>query len=135
MSSPYGSISVQGLYNGEIQLTSNVTTTSGTAAVITGLTVTPPAGTYHVNFSGWFTHSTGNATVTLSVYAGGTQNAGSVRTFMPFSGSVGSANNGLTAGTNAIVTVNGSQTITIEWLTSAATATIHVANFDYVKIG
>jgi hypothetical protein len=135
MSSPYGSISVQGLYNGEIQLTSNVTTTSATAVVITGLTVTPPGGTYFISFSGWFTHSTGNATVTLSIFAGGTQNAGSVRVFMPFSGAVGSANNGMTAGTNAIVTVNGAQAITIEWLTSAATATVHVGNFDYMKIG
>jgi hypothetical protein len=135
MSSPYGSISVQGLYNGEIQLTSNVTTTSGTAAVITGLTVTPPGGTYLISFSGWFTHSTGNATITISVFAGGTQNAGSVRTLMPFSGSIGAANNGLTAATNAIVTVDGTQAITIEWLTSAATATIHIANFDYIKIG
>lgn len=125
----------QGLYSEEVQLTSNVTTTSSSASVITGLSVTPPAGTYFVSFSGWFTHSTGNATVTVSVYAGGTQNSGSVRTFMPFSGAIGSANNGLTAGTNAIVTVNGTQAIAIEWLTSASTATIHVANFDILKIG
>jgi hypothetical protein len=133
--SAFGSISVQGLFNTEIQLTSTVTTTSASNAVITGLTTTPPAGIYLVQFGGWFTHSTGNATITISIFAGGSQNAGSVRTFVPFTGAVGGANNGIEAGTNAIVTVNGTGAIAAEWLTSASTATIHVANLDIMKIG
>jgi hypothetical protein len=133
--SAYGSIAVQGLYNQETSFSSNITTTSATAVVMTGMTITPPAGTYLVIFSSWFTHSNGNATVTIGIYVAGVQNAGSVRTTIPFTGAVGGANNGQEAGTNAIVSVNGSQAIALEWLTSTGTATAHAGTFDIVKIG
>lgn len=133
--SAYGSIAVQGLYNSESTVTSNQTTTSGTDAVIPGLTVTPPAGTYLVIMSGWFTHSTGNDTVTISIYSAATKNASSVRVFMPLSSSPLAGNNGLTSTTNAIVTVDGSQAISTQWHTNGATATIHIANMDIIKIG
>lgn len=135
MSSQYGAISQQGLYNTEVAFSSNITTTSTTDVVITGMTITPPAGTYMAVFGTWFTHSNGNATVNLSVYAGGVQSTGSIRVVMPFSGSLGAANNGMPSGTNAIVTVNGSQAIAIEWHTSTGTATAHNGTMDIIKIG
>lgn len=135
MSSPLGSISVQGLYNSELGFSSNITTTSATDVVITGMTVTPPAGTYLVIFSTWLTHSTGNATVTISIYSGGTQSANTIRTTLPFTGAVGGANNGVGLSTNGIVTVNGAQAIATEWHTSAATATAHNGSMDILKIG
>lgn len=135
MSTQYGSIAVQGLHNVETAFSSNITTTSASAVVMTGMTSTPPAGTYLVIFSSWFTHSNGNATVTMSIFAGGVQNTGSIRTTIPFTGAVGGANNGQTAGTNAIVTVNGAQAIALEWLTSTGTATAHNGTLDMVKIG
>lgn len=130
-----GSISVQGLFNSETNFSSNITTTSATDVVLTGMTVTPPAGTYLVIFGAWLTHNVGNATVTISIYIGGVQNTASIRTTLPFSGAVGSANNGMTTSTNAIVAVNGSQAIALEWHTSSATATAHNGNFDIIKIG
>jgi hypothetical protein len=130
-----GSISVQGLYNAETAFSSNITNASTTNVVMTGMTITPPAGTYLVIFSTWLTHSNGNATVTMSIFAGGVQNTGSIRTTLPFTGAVGGANNGLEAGTNAIVTVNGSQAIALEWLTSTGTATAHNGALDIVKVG
>lgn len=135
MPSKYGSISVQGLYNIETNFSSNITNASTSNVVMTGMTSTPPAGTYLVIFSSWFTHSNGNATVTLSIFVGGSQNTGSIRTFIPFTGAVGGANNGAMAGTNAIVTVNGAQAVALEWLTSTGTATAHNGTFDLIRIG
>jgi hypothetical protein len=123
-----------GITNVETAFSSTITTTSATDVVMTGMTTTPAAGTYLVVFSSWFTHSNGNATVTFSIYAGASQSAGSIRTTTPFEGSIGSANNGKEAGTNAIVTVNGSQAIALEWHTSAATATAHDGTMDVVRL-
>jgi hypothetical protein len=135
MSSTYGYITTQGLYNSEASFSSNITTTSATDVVLTGMTITPPAGTYFVTFSTWLTHSTGNATVTISLYVGGTQNAGTIRTTVPFTGAIGGANNGMGISTNGIVTVDGSQAIALEWHTSASTATAHNGTLDILKVG
>lgn len=120
--------------NAALKFTANITTTSTTDVVLTGMTTTPAAGTYLVTFSTWLTHSNGNATVTMSIFAGGAQAASTARTTLPFSGAVGSANNGLEAGTNGIVTVNGSQAIALEWHTSTGTATAHAGELDIVRV-
>lgn len=135
MSSQYGSIAVQGLYNNEISFTSTITTTSTTDVVLTGMTITPPAGIYFVSFSTWMTNTTGNQTATVSIYAGGSQKASSAMTIIPFSGAVGSINGGVSVATNGIVTVNGAQAIAIEWHTAGGTASAHNGTFDIIKIG
>jgi hypothetical protein len=133
--SPYGSISVQGLYNAEVSFTSTITTTSTTDVVMTGITITPPAGTYLVEFSTWMTNTTGNQPATISIYAGGVQKASSAMTIIPFSGAVGSVNDGVSVSTNGIVTVNGTQAIAIEWHTAGGTASAHNGTMDIIKIG
>lgn len=130
-----GSISVQGLYSSELSFSSNITTTSSTDVVLTGMTVTPPAGTYLVIFSTWLTHSNGNATVTMSLYVGGVQKADSIRVVIPFQGSIGSITQDIPVSTQGQVTVNGSQAIAIEWRTSTGTATAHNGTFNILKIG
>lgn len=134
MSSPLGSISVQGLYNSEVSFTSNVTTTSTTDVVFTGMTITPPAGTYLVLFSTWLTHSNGNDTITMSIYAGGVQKADSVRTAIPFVGALSAITQDMPLSINGIVTVNGTQAIAIEWHTNAGTATAHTGTLDILRI-
>jgi hypothetical protein len=133
--SQYGSIAVQGLYNAETAFTSTITTTSTTDVVITGMTVTPPAGTYLVVFSTWMTNTTGNQPATISIYSGGVQKASSIMTIIPFSGAVGSVNDGVSVATNGIVSVNGTQAIAIEWHTAGGTASAHNGTMDIVKIG
>lgn len=98
----------------------SITTTSTTDVLMTGMTTTPPAGTYVVLFGTSVTHSTNGATITGSIYAGGVQAPESERTAQPRSG-----NNTfqMMLFTWAIVTVNGSQAIEGRWRTSAATAT------------
>lgn len=135
MSSPYGSIAVQGLFNSEMSFTSTITTTSSSDVLITGMTITPPAGTYFAIFGTWLTNTTGNQPATISIYVGGVQKASSIVTIVPFSGAVGSVNDGLAVSTHGIVVVNGSQAITIEWHTGGGTVSAHNGTFDVIKIG
>lgn len=117
----------------ETSFTSNITTTSATDVLITGMTTTPAlAGTYLVIFSAWFTHSNGNATVTFSIYSNAVQSAGTIRTMMPFTGSVGGANNGMAGSTNGLVTIAASQVIQVEWHTSTGTVTAHDGTMDVI---
>lgn len=135
MSSKYGSISFQGLNSTEVSFSSNITTTSATDVVMTGMTITPIAGMYLVLFSTWFTHSNGNATITTSLYAGGVQKADSIRVTIPFVGALSAITQDIGCTINGVVTVNGSQALTIEWHTSTGTATAHNGTFDILKIG
>jgi len=135
MISSYGGIWQQGLYNQEVSFTSTLTTTSTTDVLLTGMTITPPAGTYLVIFSTWLTHSQGNQSVTMSIYAGGSQVAASVRAAIPFVGALSAITQDMPLTTNGIVTVNGSQAIAIEWHTTAGTASAHTGTLDVLKIG
>lgn len=135
MSSPFGIITSQGLYNTEVSFSSNITTTSTTDVLLTGMTITPPAGTYFTIFSTWLTHSNGNATITTSLYIGGVQKADSIRVAIPFVGALSAITQDMPLSTNAIVTVNGSQAIALEWHTSTGTATAHNGTLNILKIG
>lgn len=131
----YGSIAVQGLSNSEVSFSSNITTTSTTDVLLTGMTITPVAGTYLVIFSTWLTHSQGNQSITMSLYVGGVQNTGSIRLAIPFVGALSAITQDMPLSTNAIVTVNGSQAIAVDWHTTAGTATAHNGTLDIIKIG
>lgn len=128
---------LSGITNTEVTFTSAITTTSTASpatTVMTGVTTTPAAGTYLVVFSSWFTQSTGNATVTICIAIAGTCSTASTRTTLPFTGAVGGANGGVIGGTNAIVTVNGSQAIAIVWRVSSGTGTATDGNMDIVRL-
>lgn len=135
MSSQYGHIAVQGVYNSEVSFTSVITTTSTTDVLMTGMTITPPAGTYLVIFSTWLTHSNGNAPITMSLYFGGVQKADSIRVAIPFVGALSAITQDMPLTINGITTVNGSQALTIEWHTSTGTATAHTGTFNILKVG
>lgn len=122
------------LASGEASFSSNITTTSASDVLMTSMTITPVAGTYLVWFSTWLTQSTGNQTVTFSLYAGGVQTASTIRTTVPFCGALGAVNGGICHSTNGRVTVNGSQAIELRWHTSAGTATAHNGNLDILRV-
>ncbi len=98
--------------------TVNATTTSGTDVLLTGMTLTPAAGTYQVFCSTHIANGSGNERTFLSIYVAGSQISASERrvdhesnnTFTPIS-------------TMAEVTVNGSQAIEARWRRSAQTST------------
>jgi hypothetical protein len=123
-----------GINFNEITSTSNVTTTSASDVAFTGITYTPVAGTWQCIFSTWLTHSSGNATITMSYYIGGVQNAASVRTIIPFVGALSAITQDIPITMHGIFAVNGSQAIAIEWHTSTGTATAHQQTFDCLRI-
>jgi hypothetical protein len=102
-----------------------LTTTSAADVLMTGFTITPPAGTYQVNFNTTFSHNTNNAIGTASVYAGGVKETESEINVAP------QFQTGLTPSikfpfpTNILaeVTVNGSQAIEVRWKTTNGTLT------------
>lgn len=125
---------VPGITNTEANSTTTATTTSTTDVVMTGMTITPVAGTYLVWFSASFTNNTGGDTITVSINVGGTQKADSVRTVIPFeSGTFGNPQT-IPLATQGVVTVNGSQAIAIDWHTSGGTATVNQRTLNILRV-
>lgn len=124
------------LSDAETIATANATTTSGTDALITGMTITPAAGNYIVWFSSSVISNNAGAIITVSLYINGVQKADSVRTLAPFDGGALSA---LTArcgvSIQGLATVNGSQTIEVRWNTSGGTATCGPRNLLILRAG
>lgn len=119
-----------------ITATASTTTASATDVLMTSMTETPAAGTYYVAFHTSFTHSANNATITYTIYAGGTAVTGTAMVAEP------TIQGGLTpslpfsqpASVSGVVTVNGSQAVEIRWKTSAATATAGARIMNLVKV-
>lgn len=123
-----------GIANSEFTATATTTTTSASDAIINSMTATPVAGTYLVLFSAWFSHSAAGATINVSIYSGGSQKTDSVRTVIPNGGGVGYTAQDIPLSTQGIVTVNGSQVVSIEWNTSASTATCHQRTMNLIRL-
>ena len=96
--------------------TSTDTTNSNNDAILTGMSTTPAAGTYLVFFDSTMSESKTNATGTFSIYTNGTQIAGSVRSLTPVSATIGVTS-------QAMVTVNGSQVVSVQWSSKPASST------------
>jgi hypothetical protein len=115
---------------GEISNTTSRTTTSTTAVLMTGMTVTPAAGTYLVIWSGSLTTAASTQNTTFSIYSAGALVTHSERIcggaqvvimYIPFC-------------CVAVVTVNGSQAIEGMWRTSSGTATSTRHSLQYLRI-
>lgn len=132
----YATVSTPPIIPTQITATSTATTTSGTDVLMTGMSVTPIAGTYLVIFSGVIQSSQAGSTVTISLYSGGVQDTASIRPMAPFDGGTLSATTGSCCGaTQGVYTVNGSQVIQVDWHTSAGTASTFQRNLTLLKIG
>lgn len=113
-----------GVSHAEASATSSTSTSSGTDALIAGMTITPVAGSYLVWFSCDINSAISGVVVSISIYVGGTQKADSLRKIMPFAGGTLTAGSQRAAiATNGLVTVNGSQAIEIRWSTSGSSPT------------
>lgn len=136
MSSQYGIISVQGLYNIEESATASATAGTGADALLTGMTSTPPAGSYFVSFSCDLNSPTAGVVISVSIYVGGVQKSDSLRKIMPFAGgTLTVGNQRVGASTNGVVTVNGSQAIEIRWSASAGAPTAADRTMNLLKVG
>lgn len=117
----------------EASATASTTTTSSTDVLMSGMTLTPPAGTYMAWFSGSVGQSAADNTVTVSIYAGGSQIAHTQRVNTPTpTFSAGAART--TVATNGVVTVNGSQAVEIRWRRNAGTATCDQRTFNLIQV-
>lgn len=119
----------------EVTDTNNATTTSGTDALLTTMTVTPVAGTYLCIFSTSIDNNAAGMAVSVSYYIGGTQKGASLVKSSVFDGgalSAGDARGVISLTT--IATVNGSQAVEIRWSTSSGTATCGSRTLDLVRI-
>lgn len=114
---------------GEAAATSTTTTTSASDTLMAGMSVTPPAGTYLVWFTGDVTASVNSSTMTMSVYAGGVQAATSERPV-----SCSSAAQRYNFNCTAVVTVDGLQAIGGYWRRTAGTVTNTRRSLMYLKV-
>lgn len=121
-------------FRSELGSSTSVAITSGTDVLVTGMTVTPPAGTYLVTFTCNGAFSNTNTQQFVSIYAGGTQDANSEMMTGSASAGLGATQPSILA-TNGIVTVNGSQAIEIRARRSANTFTITQRNMCVVRVG
>lgn len=113
------------------------TTNAGTVAtpnVMTGMTITPSAGTYLVFFGTHVDHSAQSVAVVASLFVGGVQDTDTVRAPVPRFNAIGA--NSLNPGISiaAIATVNGAQAIDIRWGTASGTATAHQRTLAIARI-
>lgn len=123
-----------GLSVAEVTATGTTTTSSGTDVLMSGMTVTPAAGTYLVFFGTTYRATTGGAQVDTVIYAGGAQVAASRRVSMPFDGGFDSSPGFESVSTVALVTVNGAQAIEARWMTSAGTITAYARSLQYMRV-
>lgn len=125
---------ISGISNTEVSATADATTASTTDVVMTGMTITPVAGNYLVNFSTCVDHSAQSVAVVVSLYSGGTRKLDTVRSPVPRFNGVGANTLTPCLSINSVVTVNGSQAIAIEWKVASGTGTVHQRTLNIVRV-
>lgn len=113
-----------------------ITQTSGTDALMAGMTITPIAGTYLALFTAYINQNGAGQSAQTSFYIGGTQDASSVVDPAPFAGGT------LTTGSASVpffnmgvYTVTGTQTIEVRWRVSGGTGTAQTRKLQLVRVG
>lgn len=118
----------------EVSDTANATTTSGTPAVLTTMTITATPGTYLVWFSASTTSNGTNCTQTFGLYNNGSLKADSARTIQPYDGGTLAAATAVgSVAINAIVTVIAGA-VDIRWSTAGGTATCHQRTLNMLRV-
>jgi ribosomal protein L21E len=125
-----GSITAQSLSQSSATATADAQTSSTTYTLLTGMTITPPAGTYWVKFTSSVRNSSGNQINYQSIFSGGSQVAAS-----EVAARNGTNNADSSVSTQAIVTVNGSQAIEVRVRVSGSTGTWHQRTLVALKVG
>lgn len=121
---------------GEVSATADASTTSGTAALLTGITTTLPIGIYLIWFSASQESTGTNATATFGLYVGGTLKTDSARINQPYDGGTLAAANATSVVTiNALITLTASTVVQIEWSSAGGTATCHARTMNWLKVG
>lgn len=120
----------------ETSATGSVTAGTGADTLLTGMTITPAAGTYLVWFDCDLNCATAGAATSFSYYVGGVQKADSIRKVAPFDGgtlSAGSARCGVAI--NALIPVDGATAIEVRWSASNGTNTTGPRTMNILRVG
>jgi hypothetical protein len=136
MAGNYITYSQPPLVVGEVSATATATTTSATAALLTGMTTTLPIGTYLIWFSASCQSNGTNSTAQFGLFVGGTLKADSERISQPYDGGTLAAPNA-TGGVaiNALITLTASTVVQIEWLTTGGTSICNERTMNWLKVG
>lgn len=119
----------------EVSATASATAGTGADALLTGMTITPVAGTYIVWFSCDLNSPTAGVVISVSIYVGGVQKADSLRKVMPFAGgTLTSGSQRVGVATNGQVVVNGSQAIEIRWSASSGSPTAAARTLNILRV-
>lgn len=116
--------------NYNIISTTPFSTSSATDVVITGMTITPQAGTYAIWISGEWQDSNASAVMRATIYNNGVAVSDSIRTYQSF----GAAKSGPVY-TQTISQVNGSQAIDFRINTSSGTLTVNARSLLLIRLG
>lgn len=103
-----------------LQSTAAATTTSATFAVISGMTATPAAGTYKLDFTASVALTANSSVANFGVFIAGTEQAQCRRIY---ANGASAATQG-TIAISTLITVNGSQTVDIRFNRSSGSATV-----------
>jgi len=122
-------------YANQVLITGDTTSTATTYTLISGLTITPAAGTYLVSLSGTIKSTIKSRTMYLAIFVGGTIVSGSERQYSP--GETDSPTP-FALPLAISVTVNGAQAVEARWMVTAgspaATMTINNRNLTLFKV-
>lgn len=120
----------------EATATGGVTAGTGADALMTGMTLSPPAGVYIVWFSCDINCASVGAVTTVGLYVGGTQDAPSQRKVAPFDGGLTSSVSARCGvAINRTVTVTAGQAIEVRWSASGGTNTVAARCLTILRVG
>jgi hypothetical protein len=117
------------LSSSEATATANATTTSTSYVLMTGMTITPGAGTYLAIFSTSISNSSSGVNTFISLFSNGAQIASS-ETVMNFF----KANDIGDMAANKIITVAAGQAIEVKWKVDSGTGTARARVLSLVRI-
>lgn len=122
------------LRGGDVSLSSTYTLTTSDV-LVNGLTISPAAGTYLMNFTGDVTSAVSGAAISISLYVGGIQVGVSLRKTIPFSGGALTSGNARgMVGTNKVVTITTGQAIEIRGSVSSTGPTVNSGTLTYLRL-
>lgn len=117
----------------EVNATGTITAGTGSDTLMTGMTLTPAAGTYLCFFSCDINSTAAGNATSVSVYVGGTQKASSLRKVVPGDGGALSGAARVCVAINTEVTVNGSQAVEVRWSASSGTNTAAARSLNILR--
>ncbi len=114
--------------------TAGVSTTSATYVVMTGMTLTPVAGTYYCSFSGSGVGSSAGANMQYAIHVAGTVVGHSERD-VNFNGGAQTTDYRVVLHTQAVSALNGAQAIDVRYRTDAGTFSVFESSLTCIRLG